>query len=276
MKRKMTLVSLTFFGLGLVACGDSLPEPAGIQAELQLSNFGSCEELEQHIEDQAVFEMKTQLDSSKRSGNSIDLFGRSTSMEGGAPMADSAASAPSSGPSAYTKTNTQVAGVDEADFFKNDGTRIFQLVGQKLYAVQSWPANAMAVKSSLAIEGYPTQMYLDEKNRVVVFSSIYVKYTGLTEDWVMTRGGGGADVACSPDYCGGYYGNTTKVTVIDVTDLSNLKVQSQFYLPGRYADGVMAIAEKYGIEARILGKVKRATGEKVTVKSPFGKFEFEG
>ncbi len=56
----------------------------------------------------------------------------------------------------------------------------------------------------------------------------------------------------------------------------NMGHRMEIYLPGRYADQVMAIAEKYGIEARILGKVKRATGEKVTVKSPFGKFEFLG
>jgi len=237
MKRRTTLVPLFLFGV-VTACGDSgLQDPAGIQAELQLSNFGSCEDLEQYIEDQAVFEMKTRLDASKRSGSGIDLFGRATSSTAeSAPMADAAGGAKSSGPSAYTKTNTQVAGVDEADFVKNDGTRIFQLVGQKLYAVKSWPANAMSTQSSMNIEGYPTQMYLDEKNRVVVFSSIYTKYDGYLEDWVSTGGRGMGDVACGPGYCGGWYGNTTKVTVIDVTDLTNLKVQSEFYLPGNYAN----------------------------------------
>ena len=182
MKRRTTLFPLVLLG-AVAACGDSeLPDPAGIQAELQLSNFGSCTDLEQYIEDQAVFEMRTRLDSMKRSGNSIDIFGGSRS--GGFDAAESTgAAAPSadsksSGPSAYTKTNTQVAGVDEADFFKNDGTRIFQLVGQKLYAVKSWPANAMQIQSSLNVEGYPTQMYLDEKNRVVIFSSVYNRYDG--------------------------------------------------------------------------------------------------
>ncbi|GAB4497805.1 MAG: AIR synthase-related protein [Saprospiraceae bacterium] len=56
----------------------------------------------------------------------------------------------------------------------------------------------------------------------------------------------------------------------------NMGHRMEIYLPARHADGVMAIAEKYGIEARVLGKVKRGQGEKVTVKSPFGKFEFIG
>lgn len=241
MKRRTTLFPLVLLG-AVAACGDSeLPDPAGIQAELQLSNFGSCSDLEQYIEDQAVFEMRTRLDSMKRSGNSIDIFGGSRaggfdaaeSTGAAAPSADSK----SSGPSAYTKTNTQVAGVDEADFFKNDGTRIFQLVGQKLYAVKSWPANAMQIQSSLNVEGYPTQMYLDEKNRVVIFSSVYNRYDGYLEDWAGGGGGGGvADAACGPGYCGGWYGNTTKATVVDVTDLTSLKVVSEFYLPGNYAN----------------------------------------
>ncbi|MFO0653876.1 MAG: beta-propeller domain-containing protein [Polyangia bacterium] len=239
MKRHSTLFPVFLFGV-VTACGDSgLPEPAGIQAELQLSNFGSCADLEQYVEDQAVFEMRTQLESMKRSGGSIDIFGRTTGVadSAAAPAAGAADSSKSSGPSAYTKTNTQVAGVDEADFFKNDGTRIFQLVGQKLYAVKSWPANAMQIQSSMNIEGYPTQMYLDEKNRVVVFSSIYTQYTGYLEDWAVGgRGGVAADVACGPGYCGGWYGNTTKVTVIDVSDLTNLKVQNEFFLPGNYAN----------------------------------------
>ena len=239
MKRRTSLFPLVLFG-AVAACGDtSMPDPAGIQAELQLSNFGSCSDLEQYIEDQAVFEMRTQLDSQKRSGTSIDIFGRAGGVANSeaAPTAG-AADSKSSGPSAYTKTNTQVAGVDEADFFKNDGTRIFQLVGQKLYAVKSWPANAMQIQSSLNVEGYPTQMYLDEKNRVVVFSSIYTQYTGYLEDWAVGGGRGGiaADVACGPGYCGGWYGNTTKVTVIDVSDLTSLKVSSEYYLPGNYAN----------------------------------------
>ena len=240
MKRRTTLFPLVLLS-AVVACGESgLPDPAGIQAELTLANFGSCSDLEQYIEDQAVFEMRTRLDSMKRSGNSIDIFGGSRS--GGLDAAEStgaaapAADSKSSGPSAYTKTNTQVAGVDEADFFKNDGTRIFQLVGQKLYAVKSWPANAMQIQSSLNVEGYPTQMYLDEKNRVVIFSSVYNRYDGYLEDWAGGGGGGIADAACGPGYCGGWYGNTTKATVVDVTDLTSLKVVSEFYLPGNYAN----------------------------------------
>ena len=55
----------------------------------------------------------------------------------------------------------------------------------------------------------------------------------------------------------------------------NMGHRMEIYLPARHADAVMAVAEKYGIEARVIGRVKRAQGEKVTVRSPFGKFEYQ-
>lgn len=54
----------------------------------------------------------------------------------------------------------------------------------------------------------------------------------------------------------------------------NMGHRMEIYLPARHADTVMAIAAKYGIEARVIGRVRKAQGEKVTVKSPFGKFEY--
>ena len=54
----------------------------------------------------------------------------------------------------------------------------------------------------------------------------------------------------------------------------NMGHRMEIYLSARHADTVMAIAEKYGIEARVIGRVRRGVGEKVTVKSPFGKFEY--
>jgi len=54
----------------------------------------------------------------------------------------------------------------------------------------------------------------------------------------------------------------------------NMGHRMEVYLPARHADAVIATAEKYGIEARVIGRVRRGIGEKVTVKSAFGKFEY--
>jgi phosphoribosylformylglycinamidine cyclo-ligase len=54
----------------------------------------------------------------------------------------------------------------------------------------------------------------------------------------------------------------------------NMGHRMEIYLAPRHADAVMAIAEQFGIEARIIGKVRSAQGERVTVKSPYGQFEY--
>ncbi len=59
---------------------------------------------------------------------------------------------------------------------KNDGTRIFVLSGNKLYATTSWPASQLSVQGKLKIEGWPREMFLDGTDKVVVFSSVWRRY----------------------------------------------------------------------------------------------------
>src|SRR5205807_631868 len=125
------------------------------------------------------------------------------------------AAGPAAGPPAsYSTTNTQVAGVDEADFVKNDGTRIFVLSGRNLFTATSWPPQDLAVAGKLEIEGWPSTMFL-EGDQVVVFSSI----------WTVPPGGGagaaGATFAPCPS-SGCFWGwSSTKITVVDVSRLSS-------------------------------------------------------
>jgi len=54
----------------------------------------------------------------------------------------------------------------------------------------------------------------------------------------------------------------------------NMGHRMEIYLPARHAETVIAIAEKYGIGARVIGHVQSSVGEKVTVKSQYGTFEY--
>ena len=127
------------------------------------------------------------------------------------------------GPTNVTTTNTQVAGVDEADFVKNDGTRIFVLSGNKLLRVASWPATNLSLQGTLKIEGWPREMFLDGDDR----SSSSAASTGAAAlERRRRRAARGID-------CGYYYSNTVKVTVVDVSDLANLKVDARV-LPARH------------------------------------------
>lgn len=209
--------------LMLAACSNkSTPDVAPIQTRVALESFDSCSDLRQYIADTAVHDMRLQLDQWK-DGWGFG-FGYGVMTAGGPAGATPSAN----GPHSFTKTNTQVAGVDEADFVKNDGTRIFVLTGDTLYINQSWPAASMQTVATMQIEGYPREMYLDEQNHLIVFSSIYDPMPWDTDNHP-------SGVAmCSRFSCGYYWGNVTKVTVIDVSDSAHPAVVSEQLEPGWY------------------------------------------
>ncbi|CAM4385644.1 beta-propeller domain-containing protein [Myxococcus xanthus] len=203
-----------------------------VQQEARLESFPGCEALEQHIEDTATKQMRAALESYKQYA-----YGGGHGDGGAAPPMTGAPQEDSSGgggrPNDYTGTNNQVAGVHEADFVQNDGTRIFVLSGPRLYIHRSWPAEQLTRTAVLEVEGWPREMLLDaERNRLVITSEVAEDRPGTV------AGGRGTDdmpvVDCAGFGCGHAYSNTVKVTVVDVADLEAPRVLEQVYLPGGY------------------------------------------
>jgi hypothetical protein len=231
---------------GLTGCSDgessSIPQNQPVQMNARLQAFESCAALEAYIEDAAVLDMRTSLERSKpsywdknggwygipRGGDVGGVPPPSPEASPSAPGAGAGAGDSAGGPSNHTGTNNQVAGVDEADFVKNDGTRLFVLSGQKLYAHRSWPAASLRAESSLTVEGWPRQMFL-HGDKVVIFSGVNPSWAGQED----TPGAG-----CSLYGGCGYYGydTFTKVTTVDVSQLAAPRVVSELYLPGSYQD----------------------------------------
>ena len=187
------------------------PEPVNDNVALQsFSGSNACADLEQYLEDTAVLQMRTQLEAQRDGVPSWGWWGGpwgwGLAEDSAAPNA-AAGGAQTPAPRDYTTTNNQVAGVDEADFVKNDGTRIFALSANKLYLVKSWPAEDMSLQGGLQIEGWPQEMFIDGTDKAVVFSTVYRQYP-------MSQQFG---VACDSLDCGYYYSNTVKVTEVDVS-----------------------------------------------------------
>src|SRR5438445_9226874 len=136
--------------------------PVGIQGRVSLARAASCASLTRSVQDTAVRQMRSQMDAWKDASAAATP---AVAAGGATPQA-------SGPPASYSTTNTQVAGVDEADFVKNDGTRIFVLSGRNLFTATSWPPQDLAFAGKLAIEGWPSTMFL-EGDQVVVFSSTW-------------------------------------------------------------------------------------------------------
>ncbi len=198
-----------------VACSDGSIEPPAVQQRVALEAFSTCEALEAHVEDNAVALMRSYLRPDYFYGGPLR-----GGIEVGAPTADANSS---QGPSAYTKTNVQVQGVDEADFMKNTGTHIYTLAGGRLFVAKSWPAADLSVIAELDLEGYPYSMFLDDKrNRIVVLSSVNAPY-------VIPPDGASAD-CLAYGYCS--WAVATKVSIIDVTNPAQPSIRDELFLPG--------------------------------------------
>lgn len=235
---KTSIVAL--FAIGLFGCGEGT-DPQAIQQRVELQPFQSCGQLESHIKEIAIREMELRIDQEIDYLKSYEGGWGFGSADGGAmSAADAGASSsspatPDDGPAAHTTTNTQVEDVDEPDFVKNDGKRILVLSGNRLWVTKSWPPADMSLVGMMDIEGSPTQMFLDSKDRVVVFS--YVQTQSLFPQ----------EGSCIGYDCYYGYGNALKVTVIDIKDETRPRPLAEVLLPGRYRS-----ARRVGSAVRIV------------------------
>ena len=229
----------------LVGCSSSspsngIPAPPGIDRSPLLTQVTSCGQLETAIEDALVLEMKSQIEQIRKS----DYYIGGGGLPVGAPVgADGGVAGPvafpsgagGAAPTSVSTTNTQVAGVDEADFVQNDGTRIAVLAGGRLHLLSSWPADQMAETASLKIDGWPRDMFLTD-TQVVIFSTVYVPRVieGTHPICAPTPAGGPGGGIAIDAFCGYWASDVTEITTVDVTDLSQPKVTAQILLPGSY------------------------------------------
>jgi uncharacterized secreted protein with C-terminal beta-propeller domain len=128
-----------------------------------------------------------------------------------------------SAPTSHSNTNTQEAGVDEADIIKTDGNYIYLVQNNELIILDAWPADETHIISRTPIvdNGWIQGIYLDG-DRVTVISSSWL--SGRYEVPEMTAGGRVVgDLAIRPIWGGWWSKPQVKVTVMDVSDRANPK-----------------------------------------------------
>jgi hypothetical protein len=123
--------------------------------------------------------------------------------------------------SEFSQTNTQVDGVDEADFVKNDGTYIYLVANGKLSIIDAWPPAEAQVVGSATLEGQPNYLYV-VGDRAVVFSS-------LGASW-------GPPQICTYGYDCDFTGDgyPLRITVFDIADRAHPVVLRESTFGGTY------------------------------------------
>ncbi len=72
----------------------------------------------------------------------------------------------------YSQTNVQIAGVDEADIIKSDGTYLYIVSRNHVHIVAATPAADAKILSTLNFDDYPQEIYIsDDHTRLAVYGS---------------------------------------------------------------------------------------------------------
>lgn len=165
---------------------------------------------------------------------------------------------------AFSETNVQVAGVDEADLVENDGEHLYVLSGSDLIIVKAWPAEELDEISRVSFDGTPIGMYLHD-GRLTVVTKGFSSQVETDDDAEVTIRPGVTSAALNSAtaidaFDGRWWGfpiapveDQTIVTILDVSDASNPELvrKTTFestYSESRSIDGMLhLILEQTGI-----------------------------
>ena len=203
--------------------------------------------------------MQRALAGAKSGGYCGPGYGYDSSYKNGgpSPAAGGATSSPSSsrGASQTSGTNNQVAGVDEADFVKNDNKNIYVLGSNFFRIVKAWPASQMRELSKVAIEGDPKKLFIHGKY-AVVYSSLPIVASGSSSK----KASPSSSYSSSSNECSYGYnctftgdGRPTLLTVFDISDLTRpvkireVRTTGSYLNARRIGDAVYTVISSKGV-----------------------------
>lgn len=125
----------------------------------------------------------------------------------------------------FSKTNVQVADVDEADIIKTDGENIYVVTGSCMHILKAYPAEEAKILSTLRFAGYPSALYI-QGDRVVLIA---------TDTWTRPI------TTCSPGACNRYPAPThrTIVYVFSIADPAHPALVREVNIDGVYTSSRM-------------------------------------
>jgi inhibitor of cysteine peptidase len=158
-----TATTLFVFALALAPKAETVSPPAPSESELPV--VGSFQNLRK------LMSAGQPARATAPGRGELEFFGAETGAPAMKLSADSAA--------AYSRTNIQVRGVDEADIVKTDGKYIYQVAGGRLIITRVYPTERMKVAAELSYEGptkggqefVPSELYVDAKHLVLIGSA---------------------------------------------------------------------------------------------------------
>lgn len=132
-----------------------------------------CDDAAKLVRERALASMNAAIDANKKQApNRFCAVGAALpSTTTAATPAPSASAPESAGASATSMTNNQVAGVDEADFIKNDNKYVYAAMNGALRIVEAWPAAGAREIANVKLEGTTKKLFV-QGDRALVYVSL--------------------------------------------------------------------------------------------------------
>ncbi len=194
--------------LVLTGCSDA-PRPF----EARLDPLATCADAKAYVRQVALAKMNRDIDEAiarYRRGEMCSWGWGGLEDAAGSPTGTPPSPTPPTGPTTGTGTNNQVAGVDEADFVKNDGQYIYLAQNGVFRIIDAWPADQTHEVSVTTVPGTPKKLFVDG-DRALVYTAIG-KPGDASTGWQRPECTYGYDCDFTGD------GTTTKILVYDIAD----------------------------------------------------------
>ncbi len=140
-----------------------------------------------------------------------------------------AAGASTSATPSHSQTNAQVAGVDELDTVKNDGTYIYTVTNNTVAIVLAYPVTDAKLLAHVSVNGSLQGIFVDG-NRLVVVSQQYQQYP---LPYATLQSGMGASIAFYPVFFN--VPQTTSMSIFDISNHSNPVLTTTLVVNGTLA-----------------------------------------
>jgi len=120
----------------------------------------------------------------------------------------------------YSQTNIQVAGVDEADIVKTDGTYLYVVSNNSLFILKAYPPEEAEALSRISFDGTLGEIFLNENKLAILGSSASYPYEPYYKPYTIID-------------------DKTLVEVYDISDRRNPVLARNFSISGNYFDSRM-------------------------------------
>jgi uncharacterized secreted protein with C-terminal beta-propeller domain len=150
----------------------------------------------------------------------------------------------------FSTTNIQVAGVDEADFIKNDGRYIYIVSSGDVLIVDAYPPEGAKLLSIITVKGSARELYING-DTLVIIGDDFEAYTPEVQDNDIMPGATLAPSTTTAPYPGGFRYNKAVVYIYNITDRLAPELQREVSVDGNYfnsrmiGDYVYMIATQY-------------------------------